>query len=435
MNSKKSNDSPQRVRTPIRDVNKKKFQGDNITSNHKKSTPEYVAHNEPTDNSTSTTQRLLSFAIIILIFIAVIVGVFFIFNTFFEGVDTQNDDFTQQQNQSDQPINLLTQLAQNNNSVSSQNTILVIENENCEFCQVEDLNDDIIQVFENANSSTNYTLKRISVNSNTSESIFSHLQNQGINYQFTPLYVFSSQVEEVREFSQELFNSLFTNVPNSTNYILNPQNIGVRYLNSQFELPNSTIQIGNLNATPITIMNDYWCTRCQVVNGDASTIADSQEEGTIPQNYSAPISGLLLAIKSVESPEELSFHVNYVPSPTSQESEQVQRMNYCAHEQDLFVELHVLLIDTIQNSQEPILFNDSQISSLAQATGLDEELFMDCLNSQEADDFVNEMNGFLQEEQITSLPFITIGNYPLLEIIDSQILSLLLESENEVFNN
>ena len=312
--------------------------------------------------------------------------------------------------------------------------IVVIENSNCEFCQVNETMEDLRDVLVSLGIEETIEFTRITHNSTLANQVLQVLRSENQDFDFTPLFLLPSSIENLELFQEPEFRSLFISVSSENFYVLNPQITTIKYLNSPLMLPQNTISFGNLQGVPVTYIYDYNCVRCQVMSGNEEEIQNFISLDLIEDNYTAPIPQLLSALIGVEnSSEDVTFNLRFVPAPVSANSEIAHRAIFCATNQDLFIPMHVELVE-IHNGSTQLSVED--VVELAQSTieQLNIEEFETCISSQAADNFIDETYGFLRSYGVTSLPFTIIGNYPVPELIDYLTLSVFLESEMSIQN-
>lgn len=428
---KDKSNSNRKIREPIREKNKSiNFEEEIKTSKSNKktteksnkdsSTPKYskiesVSADDEVRNDTSTLSLLNIVFIILGILLFVFVIIFLI--SFLD--PNSNSQSGVIGNESEQ-INVVEDVFNS----SAQLNIVSIVNPNCEFCQVDSIEEDLRVLVSPLINESNITVQRFNHNSTLAQSIFREIDESELNYNFTPLFIVSNDIANLELFSEEEIQSLFVTNDKLNYYILSAQSVQIKYLNSQLETPNSTITLGNVNGVPITYMYDYNCIRCQVMSGSEEAIEMFKQDSRISQNYTAPILELLKAVESVENRNDTSFNLKMIPAPTSPQSEPAHRAIYCANEQDLFTLMHQSLVQINTTS-----LNSSEYSELLTQLGGNAEEFNNCFNSEETNNYINDTREFLTDNEITSLPALIVGNYPLLDLVDNSIVSMLVESE------
>ena len=311
--------------------------------------------------------------------------------------------------------------------------IIVIENENCEFCQVNETKTDLEEVLTSLGINQSIEFTTINHDSSLANEVLHVLRNQGLDFDFTPLFLLSSLIEDLELFEESEFRGLFVEVSNEDFYILNPQITAIKYLNSPFPLSQNSISFGNLEGVPITFIYDYNCVRCQVMNGNQNEINNFISLNLIEENYTAPIPQLLVALLDVENPDQdVTFNLKFIPAPVSANSEIAHRAIFCATNQDLFVPMHIELVEIHNGSTQ---LSIQEIIQLTQNTIPEMNIleFEDCISSENADNFIDETYQFLRNYGVTSLPLTIIGNYPVPELIDYETLVVFLQSEFSAF--
>lgn len=424
--------SNRKIREPIREKNKDinfeefktkaKNKPKNETSNYQSkesSTSKYskiesVSIDDSKEDSNSTLSLLnIVFILLGILFFVLII----IFLISFPNSNTSQDSATLI-NQTNESVFLEIF------NLSAELNIVIIENLDCEFCQTNTIEEDLKVLVSPFINESNITIQRLGYNTSQSEKIFEEISNSGLDYNYTPLFILSNEIETLEIFTDDEISSLFVTDNELDYYVLSAQVVQVKYLNSQLDISNATINLGNPQGVPITYIYDYNCSRCQVMNGGEEIIENFKKNSRISQNYTAPIPELLRAIESVENRNETSFNINLIPAPTSPESEKSHRAIFCAHEQDLFLPVHEAFIQT--NLTDLNISDFNELISLLEG---DSEDFRNCYNSQRTNNYINNTQKFLKSNEITSLPVLIVGNYPLLEIVDNSIVSILVESE------
>ena len=428
---------PRKVRVPIRERNKSENPSnrskDSSTSpvkeERRKENPvevEKVDNNDskietvvPQNDSEKSTLSLLNIAALVLgILFFVLLIIFFI------------SQVVEDSGIPGEMINITDSISDVTHQNDSSIIITLIENPLCEFCQVDELEEDLVNLFSsidiNGSENISIEVERIEFNSSRALEVYSSLEQRNLDFDYTPLALVSRNVLELELLQEQGVRNLFVEVLQEDFLVLSPQITQIKFLNSPLEVPQNTITLGNPDGVPILFMFDYNCQRCQVLNGDDVLISQFINEGRITQNYSAPIPQLLVALLDVqERVEDLSFNLQMIPAPTGPQSELSHRAMYCAHSQNQFILMHVELVQIGTN----IITQEEEMVSLAASLGLDSVQFQNCLNSQETTNFIQETQQFLVDYGVTSLPITVVGNYPIAELIDSQIVSIFLESE------
>lgn len=428
----KSN-SNRKIREPIREKNKsinfeeetkhskskdnkkatEKSKKDSSTSKYSKI--ESVSADDEVQSDTSTLS-LLNIVFIILGILLFVFVIIFLISLLDPNSNSQSGVIGNESNQ----VNVVEDIFNS----SAQLNIISITNPNCEFCQVDSIGEDLRVLVSPLINESNITVQRFNYNSTLAQNIFKEIDESGLNYNFTPLFIVSNDIAELELFNEEEIQSLFVTNDELNYYILSTQSVQIKYLNTQLKTPNSTITLGNENGVPITYMYDYDCIRCQVMSGDEEAIEMFKQDSRISQNYTAPILELLKAVESVESINDTSFNLKMIPAPTSPQSEPAHRAIYCANEQDLFTIMHQSLVQLNTTN-----LNLSEYSELVTQLGGNEEEFNNCFNSKKTNNYINDTKEFLANNEITSLPALIVGNYPLLDLVDNSIVSMLVESE------
>lgn len=412
-----------KIREPIRDKNKdvisEKKSSNSIeknipdTKNQKKLKEEQLekSFNEEDKSALSLLNIsliLLSILFIILLFVYAL--------SFFDEDSNPNYVINESEKES-----LLSEKLFND---SASLSIVIVENSNCEFCQIDELEEDLKLLAASEINTSNISVSKISYNSSLGVDIFKEIDDANLSYNFSPLVLISEDLSKLEIFKEEEINSLFTTSDSLDYYLISAQTIQVKYLNSNLNLPNSSISFGNEKAVPITYIFDYECARCQVMNGNEESIELFKKNSRISNNYSAPIKELLEVINTSQNFDELSFKLNIIPAPTSPNSEKLHRAIYCANKQNLFLPMHQNLVQIGSNN----ISNESLSNMISREDGNKKE-FEQCLVFEETDEYIDSTNKFLANNEITSLPVLLVGNYPLLGVTENSIVSLLVESE------
>ncbi|MCH8519755.1 MAG: hypothetical protein LAT82_03290 [Nanoarchaeota archaeon] len=445
-----------KIREPIREKNRVNYDPNSNSkkesSSKKKSKAsrpqeDVVANRVDTMNTSSTSSELgkiwllwvLKIVLVVLavlfILLLIILAVNFIGN---DRGDSSTNGITG--NESNQDINntivnnvsdsTQLELFTNNSQVFE---IISIENANCEFCQINETRADLEEVLLSIGLEEQFEFRGVEYSSDLANQIKEVLFQNGLNFDFTPLFLLPTSIENLELFQEEEFRSLFIQVQGGDFYVLNPQITPIKYLNSDVQIPQDSITFGNLQGVPITFIYDYNCVRCQVMNGDENEVNNFINLELIDQNYTAPIPQLLVALLGVENPfEDVTFNLRFVPAPVSENSEIAHRAIYCSNQQGLFVPMHIELVDIHNGST---MLTSQNVSSIAQEIlELDVQEFEECMVSQEATSYVEGTYQFLRNYGVTSLPLTIVGNYPIPELIDYNVMSIFMESEFRAFD-
>ncbi|MFT4244582.1 MAG: DsbA family protein [Candidatus Woesearchaeota archaeon] len=373
---------------------------------------------------------------VLFILLMIIITVNFFSNSSPDNFNT-NESLINNSNQSQLSLNLEDN--QNNNSLflfkddESIFEIIIIKNENCKFCQVNQTKVDLEEILVSLDVQESIEFTTINHNSSLAKEVLQLLRNQGLDFDFTPLFLLPSSIEDLELFEEADFRSLFIEITNDDFYILNPQITTIKYLNSQFSVPQNSISFGNLAGVPITFIYDYNCPRCQVMNGNKNDVDNYISLNSIEEDYIAPIPELLLSLINVESSnEDEIFNIKFIPAPVSPNSEITHRAIFCATNQDLFIPMHIEFVEIHNGSTQ---LSVEQITELAQNSIPEMNIveFEDCINSEDTNNFINETYQFLRNYGVTSLPLTIIGNYPVPELIDYETLVIFLQSEFSEF--
>ena len=293
--------------------------------------------------------------------------------------------------------------------------LIVIHNEECEFCRTAEISRDINILLNHSNLTT----RNISPDSEEALALRKIFDEENINLEFTPLFVLSKDIALHELYNETQFQSLFLDVDGYR--ILSPQVVQVKYLNEEFELYEDTIVLGNPDDVRITIVTDYFCQRCRILEGDQTVLQTAQQQGLIPSEFSPPIPQLLLPYIFNMS---VNYSMNFVFAPVVNESTYAHKAAYCAHKQDRFIAMHASIVNTPN-----IDAREDEYVALAQNINLDGNVFRECFNSQDAEDYLENTRLYLEEIGVGALPVTVIGNYPTTEIMEFQTAQLLINSQ------
>lgn len=452
-----------KIREPIREKNRVNFDpnSDSKTSSSskkkKKSKPqEDVVANRVDEMQTSKTSSGLGkiwllwvFKVLLVILAVLFVLLIIILAVNFIGADrddsSNNIVISNESNQSnDGIIHISNDTLEVDNNDSNELLlfqpelelfeIIIVENENCEFCQINETKTDLTQLLVSLGIEEDVEFTHISFDSSLANQVLEILRSEGRDFDFTPLFILPNSIEDLELFQEPEFRSLFVSISSQDFYVLNPQITTIKYLNSPLVLPENSISFGNLEGVPVTYVFDYNCVRCQVMSGNEEEINNFISLDLIEANYTAPIPQLLSALIGVENPsEDVTFNLRVIPAPVSPNSEISHRAIFCATNQDLFIPMHVELVE-IHNGSTVLTIQDVVEIAQINIPQLNLEEFENCVSSQDADNYINDTYDFLRNYGVTSLPFTIIGNYPIPELIDYETLLAFLESEMLVFN-
>ena len=452
-----------KIREPIREKNRVNFDpnSDSKTSpsskKKKKSKPqEDVVANRVDEMQTSKTSSGLGkiwllwvFKVLLVILAVLFVLLIIILAVNFIGADrddsSNNIVISNESNQSnDDIIHISNDTLEADNNDSNELLlfqpelelfeIIIVENENCEFCQINETKTDLTQLLVSLGVEEDVEFTHISFDSSLANQVLEILRSEGRDFDFTPLFILPNSIENLELFQEPEFRSLFVSISSQDFYVLNPQITTIKYLNSPLILPENTISFGNLEGVPITYVFDYNCVRCQVMSGNEEEVNNFISLNLIEANYTAPIPQLLSALIEVEnSNDDLTFNLRVIPAPVSPNSEISHRAIFCATNQDLFIPMHVELVE-IHNGSTVLSIQDVVEIAQINIPQLNLEEFESCVSSQDADNYINDTYDFLRNYGVTSLPFTIISNYPIPELIDYETLLAFLESEMLVFN-
>ena len=166
------------------------------------------------------------------------------------------------------------------------------------------------------------------------------------------------------------------------------------------------------------------------MEGNTQIIQLAQEQNIIPQNYTPPIPELMLSTK-FSNESDLSYNFNIILAPTNENSTRAHKAVYCAHEQELFVDMHISLVS---DSDLNLSYTFDEYKKIAEEVGLNLEEFEQCYNNQ-GNSYIEETEKYLVDKGVSTLPIIIVGHYPSTEILDLEALLLLLQSELIVSNS
>ena len=405
-----------KIREPIREKNK----GLKVDSPKKKSktkaTPKVeksIERVEVNDSQDKKTQSELNFLKIATILLGIIFFIFVVIFLISYLADNREDNLVAGTTESN-----LKELSELN---IEDLTLTMIVNKDCAFCQEALIAEDMMRLL----NISNLSVREILVNSTEAQEIKNKLSNEELQFEFSPLFILSQEIRLHELFNESDFQRLFIQVDEL--FVLSPQVSQVKYLDTEFEVPNESIRIGNEEGVQIVYISDYFCQRCRIMEGDVELINSAEQQGVVPANYSAPIPQLLLSALYANSSSDLTYNFVFVPAPINENSTLSHRAVFCADKQDKFVQMHA----TLMNNND-LSYTQNEYTSFAQNLGLDIDSFNSCFNSEETDNYINSTQEYLIDLGVTSLPILMTGKYPVTNILDSQTLELLLRSEIEV---
>ena len=254
--------------------------------------------------------------------------------------------------------------------VENSTTVFVIEDPNCESCNVDLFLSEI-----KSNLISDLEVKKIS-----SDDKFAKKLITSLNQKVLPIYLFESEIDQREDWEAGLSQGFIDVViENKRYYQINPQFIPQKVLIDELEVNENMIVLGNKDAK-VTLFefSDFECPFCAISKGNTQVplyqnlIANFPEyEAPMPKVFEEYIDTGLIRYVFVNMPLE-EVHLN---------AKRAHVAALCANEQEVFKEFSdILFLQRDIWSSETQVNNNIFISLAQQVESLNLETFTACLN-------------------------------------------------------
>ena len=347
----------------------------------------------------------------LLITIVIITAVFSIFYYGINYLEKNNEDTNSKQ---DNLITINEPNKKNNFGMTDSVNLLVIEDPECNNCQVDLY---VTQIKNNLIS--NLEVQKIDYTNPRVQNLLNKLDPN-----FLPLYLFSSNIEERDDWEFTLKNAFEGEIDyqNESYKIMSPYVLSSKKLNKEISLHNNTIIFGNQSAeVTFYYFGDYECPFCAIGEGNLEYLEQFRKN---KPEYQPTIPNLISEF--IESGEVKIVYINYYKD--NEFSKKAHLAAMCANEQDKWREFSKTLYLEQQEWTSKLVRREF-FMDYADELNIRNEQFEDCYDSEKYSEQLEFENSIAPSIGIKVTPTYVIEDFVIEGAEDYRVTRVIIEDK------